>query len=205
MNQRPVLALVYEAIYPYSHGGRELRYQELLPRLAERAEVHVYTMHWWDGPRVYRDGAITYHAISKVLPMYTKNRRSIRQALHFGLASLYLLRCHFDVLEADQFPFFHLFILRVVAMLKRKPMTVSWHEFWGRSYWCEYLGWAGWGASIVEWLALRLPDHIITSSPETTERLRRTLGERAQITTVPPGIDFRTICSTSPAAVHSDI
>jgi glycosyltransferase involved in cell wall biosynthesis len=193
MSQRRVIAFVCDAIYPYSYGGRELRYRELLPRLAERAEVHVYTMRWWDGPTVYTDEGVTYHAIAPLLPLYTNNRRSIRQALRFGLASLRLLWCHFDVLEADHIPYFQVFVLRAVATLKRKPFTVTWHEVWSRSYWRDYLGWAGWVAWPIEWLTMRLPDRIIAASPETAERLQKTLGKRTPIMIVPNGIDLDAI------------
>jgi glycosyltransferase involved in cell wall biosynthesis len=205
MNQRYVVAIVCDTIYPYSHGGRELRYQQLLPRLAERAEVHIYTMRWWDGPRVYSDGTVTYHAISPNVPLYRNNRRSIRQALHFGIGSLRLLRSHFDVLDADHMPYFHVFVLRAVATLKRKPFAVTWHEVWSRAYWCEYVGWTGSIAWAIEWLAMRLPDRIIAASPHTAERLRTAVGGRIPIATVPNGIDLDTIRSTSPDAEITDL
>jgi glycosyltransferase involved in cell wall biosynthesis len=205
MRQRPVVALVCDAIYPYSRGGRELRYQELLPRLAEHAEVHVYTMHWWDGPASYADGGVTYHAISPLLPMYSGDRRSLKQALLFGLACLRLLRADFDLLEADQIPFFQLFVLRAVATLRRKPFTITWHEVWSRSYWRDYLGWAGWAAWAAESVAMRLPDQIIAASPQTAERLRAALGERASIATVPNGIDLAVIRAAFPEAEPTDV
>ncbi len=190
MKERPIVALVCDVIYPYSHGGRELRYQELLPRLNECAEIHVYTMRWWDEPTVCGDDSITYHAICRFLPLYTGNRRSLKQALWFAVASLRLLRCRFDVLEADHIPYFQVFALRIVATLKRKPFIVTWHEVWSRTYWREYLGWTGWVAWMTEWLAMRLPDHIIAASPETAERLNLALGGGKQVTTVPNGISL---------------
>ena len=45
-----MVALVSDAIYPYFRGGKELRYHELSTRLSQRADVHVFTMKWWDGP-----------------------------------------------------------------------------------------------------------------------------------------------------------
>lgn len=205
MSQRPVVALVCDAIYPYSHGGRELRYQELLPRMVDRAELHVYTMRWWDGPSSYTESGVTYHAISPLLPLYRNERRSMRQALLFSLACLRLLFSEFDMLEADQIPYFQLFVLRMIATLKRKPFTVTWHEVWSRSYWREYLGWAGWAAWIVESLAMRLPDQIIAASPQTAERLTAALGGRTPIITVPNGIDLATIRSAYPVAEISDV
>src|ERR1039458_6174579 len=198
MRHGPVIAIVCDAISPYSHGGRERRYEELLPWLAEGAEVHIYTMHWWDGPPVYTEGGITYHAISPSLPLYTENRRSIIHALRFGLASLSLLRHRFDVLEADHIPYLQVFALRIVSWLKRKPFIVTWHEVWSRAVWWEYLGWLGMVAWPIELLAMRLPDLIIAASPETAERLHAILGERAAVTTVPNGInvsDIRDVCA----------
>ena len=103
-NKRPVVALVTDAIYPYFHGGKELRYHEVARRLAGRAMVDVYTMQWWDGPRVRTDGEVTYHAISGRSSHVLGNRRSIRQAIFFAFGCLRLLRCRFDVIDADQCP-----------------------------------------------------------------------------------------------------
>src|ERR1700739_497735 len=90
--ERPVVALVIDAIYPYSLGGRELRCHELVKRLADRADLHVYTMHWWNGPRTVCGDNVTFHAVSRQLPMYRKNRRSIWQALRFAVGCTRLIR-----------------------------------------------------------------------------------------------------------------
>ncbi|HTT54257.1 MAG TPA: glycosyltransferase family 4 protein [Streptosporangiaceae bacterium] len=205
MGRRPVVAVVCDVIYPYSRGGRELRNRELLPRLAGSADVHVYTMRWWDGPPVRREGGVTYHAICRLHPLYRHGRRSVSQAAWFALASLRLLRCRFDVLEADQIPYFQLFVLRLVATLKRKTFTVTWHEVWSRSYWREYLGLAGWAAWPVERLAMRLPDVIVAASPQTAGRLRQVLGADAAVATVPNGIDLTAIRAACPAAGPADL
>jgi glycosyltransferase involved in cell wall biosynthesis len=162
-------------------------------------------MHWWDGPAVYTEDRITYHAISTLVPMYAKNRRSTLQALRFGLACIRLLRCHFDVLDADHIPYFQIFVLRIVATLKRKPLIVTWHEVWSRSYWRAYLGWIGWVAWLIEWFAMRLPDHIIAASPQTAQRLRDAIGQRASITTIPNGTDLDLIADALPAPETSDL
>ncbi len=200
-----MVAVVCDVIHPYSRGGRELRYQLLLPWLTEHADVHVYTMHWWGGKKDYTNCGITYHAISPLLPLYTRNRRSVWQGLRFGLASLRLLGRRFDVLEADHIPYFQVFALRLVASIRQKPFVVTWHEVWSRSYWLEYLGWTGWLAWSMERLATRLPDRIIAASPQTAERLQRLVGGRTSITTVPNAVDLNAIRSTFPADKRSDI
>lgn len=205
MDKNLTVALVCDAIYPHSRGGREFRYQALIPRLAERTEMHVYTMHWWSGPKVYTDGRITYHAISSLLPMYTHGRRSTLQALRFGAACLRILLSRFDVLDADHIPYFQIFALRLVATIKRKPLVVTWHEVWSRSYWCSYLGWLGWLAWLLESIAMRLPDHIIAASSQTAERLREVIGERASITIVPNGTDIGAIARVRADPQGTDI
>jgi glycosyltransferase involved in cell wall biosynthesis len=204
-DQHPVVALVSDAIFPYHRGGKEIRYHELSRRLAGRAQVHLYTMHWWDGPRMRKDEAVTLHAISPLLPLYTHNRRSLGQAIFFALACVRLLASRFDVLEADHMPYLQILMLRFVATVKRKRFVVTWHEVWGWSYWRQYLGWAGFAAWFVEKLAMRLPDHIIAASPHTAERLGKALGPRASITIAPNGIDLEAVRGSYPDEATTDL
>ena len=203
--QQPVVALVSDAIYQYHQGGKEIRYHELSRRLAAYAEVHVYTMHWWAGPRVRKDEAVTLHAISRLLPLYIGDRRSLKQATLFALACLRLLRCRFDVLEADHIPYFQVLVLRLVATVKRKRFVVTWHEVWGQSYWYEYLGRYGLAASFIEKLAMRVPDQIIAASSQTAEKLRIALRAPASITIAPNGVDLDAIRSSYPDPFATDL
>jgi glycosyltransferase involved in cell wall biosynthesis len=203
--QRRIVAMVTDAIHPYHRGGKESRYHELARRLAGQYDVHVYTMQWWNGSRVRVADGVTYHAISRLVPLYVKDRRSLWQAVWFGLATLKMIGYDFDVLEADHIPFLQVLVLRVVTTIKRKPFIVTWHEVWGRAYWQEYLGWAGLAAWLIESLAMRLPDHIIAASPQTAQRLRDCLGDRHAITVVPNGIDFEAIAAAVPDADRADL
>jgi glycosyltransferase involved in cell wall biosynthesis len=202
---RPVVALVSDAIFPYFRGGKEIRYHELSVRLARRADVHVFTMKWWDGPSARREGHVTLHAASRLHAMYVSDRRSFKEALLFAFGCLRLLWFRFDVLEADQFPNFHILTLRLVAWLKRKPLIVTWHEVWGRDYWHQYLGRTADLAWFVEWLCMRVPDHLIAASDQTAERLRAILGDRASVSVVPNGIDLDGIRNSYPDAAKVDL
>jgi glycosyltransferase involved in cell wall biosynthesis len=201
-----VVALVSDAIYPYFRGGKEFRYHELSVRLGRRADVHVFTMKWWEGPSTRREGNVTLHAASRLYEMYTGQRRSFQEAIFFALGCLRLLWFRFDVLEADQFPNFHIFTLRLVAWIKRKPLTVTWHEVWGRNYWPQYLGKRkAKMAWFIEWLSMRLPDHLIAASDQTAERLRAILGDRGSISVVPNGIDLDGIRNSYPDTAKVDL
>jgi glycosyltransferase involved in cell wall biosynthesis len=141
---------------------------------------------------VRKDEAVTFHSISRLYPMYTRNRRSLRQAIFFALACMQLLVSRFDV-------------LRVVATVRRKRLVVTWHEVWGYSYWRQYLGRAGFIAWFIEYLAMRLPDHIIAASSYTAERLSAQLGSRASITIAPNGIDLDAVRETYPHHAATDL
>jgi glycosyltransferase involved in cell wall biosynthesis len=203
--QPRVVAIVSDAIHPYHRGGKESRYRELTRRLAGRGDVHVYTMHWWNGPRIRREDGVTFHAISRLVPLYVKDRRSLWQAATFGFACLRMLRYDFDVLEADHIPFVQVLVLRLITTVKRKRFVVTWHEVWGRSYWRQYLGRLGFAAWLIESLAMRLPDHIIAASPQTAQRLRASLGERIPISVAPNGIDLAVVASAYPDSAPADI
>ncbi len=193
LSPKPRIALVTDAIGPYHRGGKEQRYVELAYRLSDRADVHVYTMNWWRGARSRRDGPVTFHAISPLLPLYSGGRRSIRQAAVFAICCLRLLAERFDVIEADHMPYMQLITLRLVAWLRRKRLVVTWHECWGPEYWRSYLGPLGIFGWMLESLSMRLPDAIIAASPQTAARLHSLSKHAVPVITAPNGIDLAVI------------
>jgi glycosyltransferase involved in cell wall biosynthesis len=203
--RRPIVAVVTDAVHPYSFGGREIRYHELSRQLSPRADVHMYTMHWWDGPREVTDGTVTLRAIIPLIPLYSGRRRSLRQAVFFALACLRLLWRRFDVLHVDHIPQFQLFTMRVVATVRRKPLVATWHEVWGPEYWADYLGRGGRLAWWIERMSMRLPDQIVAASPQTAERLFQYLGEHAPIVVAPNGIDLEAVRDAEPAPDITDL
>lgn len=202
---RASVAMVTDAIYPYHRGGKELRYHELGYRLADRADVHIYTMKWWHGPKHQTQAGITLHALGRHRPLYAGGRRSLAQAICFAFACFRLLGHRFDVLEADHMPYLQIPVLRLVAILKRTPLVVTWHEVWGRRYWCEYLGFAGNAAWLVERLAMWLPDSIIAASPQTARRLRPYVRPRTRVFVAPNGVDVDVARSTWAAGEPVDV
>src|ERR1700733_13296072 len=100
-------AFVSDAVWPWNTGGKERRLWEITRRLARDGhDVHIYTMKWWDGPRsVDADGG-PLHAIMAKRPLYHGERRSMLEAVLFGLATLKLLVVPFDVVDVDHMPFF---------------------------------------------------------------------------------------------------
>lgn len=200
------IAYVSDSILPFHHGGKERRLYEITRRMVrDDREIHIYTMKWWDGPKTIQIDGVYLHSISKFYPLYVKNRRSISQALVFGLATLKLIFEQFDRLDVDHMPFFPLFSARVVTWLRRKPLYATWHEVWGRKYWMEYLGGlGGLFGYITEELAFRMPDVIISNSVHTTDRLRQA-GVAKEIETIPLGVDLKEIYAAETSEQKSDV
>ena len=203
------VAIITDSIYPYNKGGKEMRLYQITTRLAEQgADVHIYTMKWWDGPSHIVDQGVQLHAISKHYPLYAGQRRSIRQGIMFALACLKLAgpSFHPDVIEVDHMPYFPLFTMKLVALVKRRPLLATWHEVWGGTYWRQYLGPIGGTiAATLERLTILMPNKIIASSQPTAERLQAMFHVKKPIVVISNGVDAEQIASVAPGVVQSDI
>lgn len=194
------IALVYDAVFPFIKGGGERRVYEFGRRLSKQGfDVHLYGMKCWDGPRVIQLEGMTLHGISKFHSLYTSTgRRSITQAVSFGLACFKLLGEKFDILDCSSFPYFSLFSCRIVTWLKNKPLYSTWHEVWGKKYWENYLGvFGGTMAYWIEKISAQLPNVIISVSSHTTKNLRNVLGVKQEIITIPVGVDIDALRQSS--------
>jgi glycosyltransferase involved in cell wall biosynthesis len=192
-------AVVCDAVYPWHKGGKEVRYHELLPRLAGHGvDPTMHTMNWWGDCDHPSD--VPHVAISPLMTMYTANRRSMFQSIMFALACLRLIGTRADVIEADHMPGLQMFTLRLVASVRRKPLVATWNEVWGRQYWKEYLGPVrGTVAAAIEWFSTRMPHHIMAISADTAQRLCDIGVPADRITVIPNGIADVTIGGTAPA------
>lgn len=189
------IAFVSDAVYPYNKGGKEIRLYEIAKRLKEHGhEIHIYTMKWWNGPKIQIKEGIVYHGVSKFYVLYNKDgKRSIKQALFFS-SSLFqnLIQEDFDILDVDQMPYFPIFPCWLVSKIRSKPMVVTWHEKWG-TYWFEYLTWWGIFGYLIEKAGEFFSPKIIAVSEETYKRMNN-----KEKILVPNGVDISTINTLSP-------
>jgi glycosyltransferase involved in cell wall biosynthesis len=200
------VAFVSDSIMPYNKGGKEKRLYEISKRLVTKGrEVHIYTMKWWEGPKHKVEDGVHLHAISKYRPLYSQGRRSIAEAVWFGAATLKMLFQPFDIIDVDHMPFFPLFSARIVCWLRGKTLHATWHEVTGTSAWVKHAG-AGIGRTgfLVEQLAMKMPDVIISNSSHTTHRLRLA-GVKKTIRTVPLGVSLDEIYAAKTASKPSDV
>ncbi len=201
------IAFVSDTIYPYNTGGKEIRLYELSTRLANMGyQVDIYTMQWWSGSKHKTRGGVHLHAISKLYPIYTGDRRSIREAIMFGFSCLKMLAVDFENIDVDHIPYFPLFSMKLVCLLKSKPMAATWHEVWGKEYWMTYLGpIKGRIAYWLELLSAKTPDRITAVSDDTAAKLKESLSYNGPLAVVPPGIDLSAIASITAAKQRSDV
>jgi len=188
------IAFVTDVIYPYIKGGAEKRIYEFSRRLGDSGhEVHVYGIRWWDGPSTLKKDGVTYHGVCRPRKLYRGGRRSVTEAVAFGLAlTLPLLRGRFDVIDCNQHPYFSIFPCKLASLLKGGRFYVTWHEVWG-DYWYEYMGFTGFFGKLIERIAARLPDRIIAVSGRTASDLEGLGVKKDRIMVVPNGISVGAI------------
>jgi glycosyltransferase involved in cell wall biosynthesis len=201
------IAIVSDVIYPYNIGGTEKRIYEIATRLAKRGHtVTIYSMKWWEGADTRVEQNVRLKAISPYYPLYSRERRSVREALLFSLHCLKLLKEDFDILDVDHMPHLVLFSTKLIALLKRKKLHAIWNEVWGTSYWVKYMGPTGILASLIEKIVSRLPDKIIAVSEQTARALMTKLDvPQHKITVVPNGISIAGLQAIAPASLRSDV
>lgn len=201
------IAFVYDAIYPFVKGGAERRFYEIAVRLSQKGhDVHMYGMKSWDGPKVIQYNGLTLHGISKNYNLYNADgKRSISQAIIFGLATFKLINEDFDLIDCCGFPYFSIFPIRLITWIKRVPFYSTWHEVWGKEYWKEYLGVLGYFGYVIEQLAVFLPDEIIAVSQKTKNDIKEMLHRKRSLCVIENGIDTDLFKNVAEAEDVSDI
>lgn len=200
------IAIISDAIYPYNKGGKEKRIYEVSTRLAKNGNtVTIYCMKWWEGKNERVENGVRLKAISNLYPLYSGERRSIKQAIIFSLSCFKLIKEDFDVIDADHMPHLVLFPLKLVCIIKRKKLIVTWNEVWGRKYWVEYMGISGNIAGLIEKLSSYTPDTVISVSDYTAKRFINELNHNQKVVTITNGIDFNKIQKIRPSDTKSDL
>ena len=201
------IAIVSDAIYPYNKGGKEKRIYEISTRLAKSGhKVTIYCMKWWEGSDTRVDEGVQIKAISPYFPLYSGEKRSIKEALLFSLHCLKLVKEDFDIIDVDHMPHLVLFSTKLVALLKRKKLHVIWNEVWGASYWIKYMGPSGVLAALIEKMTSVLPDKFTAVSEHTARELMTKLKvPEHKITVVPNGISIADLEGIAPATSRSDV
>lgn len=194
---RPLkILLVYDCVYPESLGGVEHRNYHLAKVLAERG--HSVTLAGWS-----KEAKQLFPGV-KVLPLpfeqslyNSAGKRSAFVSLRFAAAVMSLKFKQFDVIETANIPYIHILPLALGCAIARKPLIVTWHEYWGR-YWREYTGSF---TSVVfrgiEYFCAQLGKEVNAVSQLTAKRLQDHRLGSGKITIIPNGVSLKQIQKAS--------
>ncbi len=185
------IALVYDAVYPWSIAGGEFHVHELSQQLAARGhDVHVVGMRWWKRDAVQWQGDVVVHGLVPTTGLYANGaKRSVVPPLKFAVAcARFFARERFDVVDCCAMPYLPALAIAPVLRARRIPMVVTWFEVWG-NYWRSYAR-AGAGESGRRWnvATARVGRAHVAISPLTAERVRG-LNRNARVHMVPSGVE----------------
>ena len=200
------IALVYDGVYPYSVGGGEKIFHDLARHLAPRHEVFLLGLHLWDGP-AEMDVAPNVRLIGICRPaarntLQAGDARSLKQALRFAAWTFRALKRlgHLDLIDCMATPYFPLYAAYWRARLDRVPLASTWLELWSLADWRAYVG-SGPKARLawqIEHFATKLPRHIISISPQTSEALAGRDVSSDRLSTITPWADIAAIDAIAP-------
>ncbi len=188
--RRLSILLLYDCIYPGSVGGVEHRNFELARALAARG--HKVTLAGFADLRDAPAPGV------EILPLGPRGRlyaasgkRSTGEALRFAAKVARMDLSPYDLVETANIPYVHLFPLALRCRMAKKPLVVTWYEYWG-PYWREYLGPIRWlPYAAIERLAVPLGRTAIADSRLAADRVQAHRG--GEVPVVPVGIPIEAI------------
>jgi glycosyltransferase involved in cell wall biosynthesis len=183
------ILLVYDCLYPDSVGGIEHRNHELARALGKNG--HQVTVAGWTrghAPEAADDGVRTERMRFGSSIADASGKRRPLAAAWFALAAVALSVREYDVVEAANIPYLHLFPLASKCARAGVPFVVSWYEYWGDYFGDQFGPARGLGFAAIERAAARLGTECCAVSRLTASRLARVRGEEVPV--VPAGIHF---------------
>lgn len=201
------IAIVYDCVYPFVPGGGQKRLHEIGRRLVAKGwAVDWYGQKSWTGPdRIERDG-ISYVATGSAFELYRSDgRRSIRQALTYGLAVWKFPQLRsYDVVHLGQWPYFHFFPVALYTLGAHVTVSVDWWEIW-REHWTSVYGLKGFLGRILEWVCARIPRQVVAISEAGARQLDEIGVPQERISIIHNGIDLRAIVDAALVGSGSDL
>jgi glycosyltransferase involved in cell wall biosynthesis len=132
------LLIVYETVYPDFIGGVEHRNYELAAALCRRG--HEVTLAGFCSDLASTLPNLSILSLGELGALYNRaGKRSTRQALRFAAAVRRIDLSPFDVVESPNMPYIHLLPLAWMCTAARRPLLITWYEYWG-GYWRVYVG-----------------------------------------------------------------
>lgn len=180
------ILILNDRLYPDFIGGVERRNFDLAIALSRRG--HEITMAGFGRGPASPEPGITILSLGDLGRLYSaEGKRSTIQAFRFAWYVFRLDLSRFDVIEASNIPYVHIPPLAVRCAAARKPLLVTWYEFWG-VYWKKYVGRLSPLYRAGEWLTSQLGAGVTAISALTARRLEKSRRRGDSVHIVPCGI-----------------
>lgn len=183
--------MVLESFQPDYWGGRETRWNRLIPRIAAENELTIYG----DFSRISSDEAFPNTQFASVnigpLPwMYHKNgRRSLIHAIMFTLRVLKRVKTPCEILLVDQTPLFSIPLFRILAYIKKFKIVVVWHEIWDFDTWFRYSKFMALLGYALQEVALKFSYFIVVPSQRVLKEFTKR-SSSSRVIMIPNGVDI---------------
>lgn len=183
---------IYDCVYPESLGGVEHRNYRLARALADMG--HRVTLAGWVAGESPAYRGVTVAPMALRARLYDKSgKRSLLTSLRFALACLSVDLRPFDVVETANIPYIHLLPLAVRCAWSRKPLVITWHEYFGRAWWSYKGNVSAVFFAVTEWFCAQLGGKVCAISPMTARRLENAKIKADKVDIMPCGIDLEKI------------
>lgn len=203
------IAIVHDMFYPYTVGGAEKRYWELARRLAEKHEVHIFTMQWSGMNQNQCNNGVHVHCVCKPAGgVYASdNKRTVLNPLFFACKLLpYLAKERFDVIDCNNSPFLHYFAAKAANLHRSVPVVTTFHEVWG-TYWKEYFknGILGFIGEIIERVTLRTSSAVVVLSHKNRALCIGLGASATRVAVISNGVDLESVNKAETYPNQSDV
>lgn len=186
-NKQLKILILYDCIYPKSLGGVEHRNYCVAKALAEKG--HKITLAGWCEKTDFPFPNVRVIPLPFQTSLYNQSgQRNVLTSIKFALATLSLRLKDYDIIETANIPYIHLFPLAIRCFLARKPLVITWIEYWGE-YWRDYVD--KWQAPLfktIEWISAQLGDKAHAISQLTAERVQENQLQKRKIPVIPCGV-----------------
>jgi glycosyltransferase involved in cell wall biosynthesis len=171
------VCVVYDCLFPLTHGGAERWYRALVDKLvASGASVTYLTRRQWTGEAPQWKGVSVVDVSARSELYDAEGIRRTGPALAFGYGTLRWMLRHRgdnDAVITANFPFFSLLAIRGALIGTKTPVFVDFHEIWSSSYWRSYAGGlTGTLGAVIQRLCIRVTRFAQVFTTESERELR---------------------------------
>ncbi|MFH1358801.1 MAG: glycosyltransferase family 4 protein [archaeon] len=202
------IAITTDAIWPFTLGGSEIRNHEVAKRLVKKGhEVHIYGAKLWKGPNDIKIDNVTIHGVAEAKSLYdSSGTRKPVDPLKISIKILpKLIKNNYDIIDNAAFSFFNCYSTKFISLIKKTPLVLTWHQYFG-DYLIDTLGKrTGKIAMILEKTSTKLTkNNLAVSNHVKNELIKRNIKQK-NIQVIYNGADIKEIKKTKPLKEKFDL